>query len=77
MLDSVGRWGWGDNGRGLTSLQQLQVRGERCVGICQRGEADVPEMEDGGEQREHGVDLLAVGEEEEEEEEEESWQTQE
>lgn len=45
--------------RALTSLQQLQVRGESCIGIRQRGEAEVPEMESGGEQREHGVDLLA------------------
>lgn len=49
--------------RALTSLQQLQVGGESCIGICQRGEAEVPEMENGGEQREHGVDLLAGKEE--------------
>lgn len=53
--------------RALTSLQQLQVRGESCIGICQRSKAEVPEMENGGEQREHGVDLLAGKEEEEEE----------
>lgn len=44
--------------RALTSLQLLQVRGESCIGICQRGKAQVPEVENGGEQREHRVDLL-------------------
>lgn len=66
-VTASGGEGVGVRRRALTSLQQLQVRGESCIGICQRSKAEVPEMENGGEQREHGVDLLAGKEEEEEE----------